>query len=487
MATKKKSSEVTRLLARIKNTIDKNPDASPAQLQKKLSGDMRKLHVALKSSPASVSEYTRKTINSVSRKLGMKAPFIKKGAKKAGAKTPMAKTVKGAKASKAMVKSTPSKKATMAAQSRMRSLMAAARNTARANPDASAAKLRSLMSKAVKDAGGFKGLNKADRDKVLKFIQGQMKPGKAGRTKVKGKTGTKSIEQSKQMVKSKGTAIQKSPGKALVKSTGKDLVPYKGKAKDLLAKAKTDPSAKSRVARLLKNKKGWALAAAAAGGGLMYALNRIFGDKAPQPPSDMGPMPQKAGPAPSMGADRRQEIAAQGRTPKKEMAQKAVAGKTKRPVLTGKVAAPATAKATTIDPSTKNRITELKKKYGVGPGDSLTGNEAFVAAAATALGAQVPAISKSAHEITAFLGKHLQPLGLTGLAAGATVLIGKYLASKRTGRPFLQSLGVKKRPTLTGKSGTYSKGMSARKRKAIASTKKQGFSSWMKKRRKKGM
>ena len=233
MATKKKSSEVTRLLARIKNTIDKNPDASPAQLQKKLSGDMRKLHVALKSSPASVSEYTRKTINSVSRKLGMKAPFIKRGRKTVPAKVGDRVAAQGVADKLAVVKSTPSKQANMAAQSRMRSLMAAARNTARANPDASAAKLRSLMSKAVKDAGGFKGLNKADRDKVLKFIQGQMKPGKAGRTKVKRTGKTPAIEQSKQMVKSKGTAVVKSPGKALVKSTGKDLVPYKGKVKDL--------------------------------------------------------------------------------------------------------------------------------------------------------------------------------------------------------------------------------------------------------------
>ena len=128
-----------------------------------------------------------------------------------------------------------------------------------------------------------------------------------------------------------------------------------------------------------------------------------------------------------------------------------------------------------MDSNVRERMDKLKKRLGVTGGDTLTSNEQFVATAATIVGSQVPAVAKTAKEITAFLGKNLQPLGLAGLGAGAAVAIGKYLASKRTGRPFLQSMGIRKKGTAKGK--TYEKPQAK---------KKPTFRSWMKKRRKMG-
>ena len=134
-----------------------------------------------------------------------------------------------------------------------------------------------------------------------------------------------------------------------------------------------------------------------------------------------------------------------------------------------------------IAPQTARKMHTLRQRHGITRGGDITGEEAFIAAAATAIGGQVPGIYKASESIAGFLGKNLQPLGLAGLAGGATYAIARYLSRRRqgkdlwTGKDYVdrakKKTGIRtpskkaKRPAL---SGLYARGTSKRRKRAMA-------------------
>lgn len=157
--------------------------------------------------------------------------------------------------------------------------------------------------------------------------------------------------------------------------------------------------------------------------------------------------------------------------PAKKTEKAATPGKT---LAKGTKVAPQKAK---IAPQTARKVRALRQTHGIRPGGNITGEEAFIAAAATAIGGQVPGLYKTAENIAGFLGKNLRPLGLAGLAGGATYAIATYLSRRRQGRSLWEGKKVvdrakkttvkpkkkAKRPALTG---LYSRGASKKRQRA---------------------
>ena len=249
--------------------------------------------------------------------------------------------------------------------------------------------------------------------------------------------------------------------KAVAKAKNAGLMPKKGEGK------------KTFLQRVMKTRKGkLALGALAVGG--LYSMMKGKKEK---------PMAGKK-PYKDYGKQFGPEAPAKKKAPEAKVAEAPAAKAPAKVAAAPKAAAPArtvrpqVVRQKPISEGVGKRVMALRQRHNIPRGGSITGQEAFIAAAATAIAGQVPGIYNTAHSISGFLGKNLRPLGLAGLAGGATWLIAKYLSSHRKGTkmfgadkvvsrsknpPPRKPSGPSRRPTV----GMYKKGMSKRRSRAL--------------------
>ena len=250
------------------------------------------------------------------------------------------------------------------------------------------------------------------------------------------------------------------------------------KAKNAGLKPKKGEGKKSFLKRVMKTRKGqMALGALTLGGATVGGLYALLKGKKEKPMA--GKKPYK-----DYGKQFVPEAPAKKKAPVAKVEEAPAAKAPAKTAATPKAAAPArtvrpqVVRQKPISEGVGKRVMALRQRHNIPRGGSITGQEAFIAAAATAIAGQVPGIYNTAHSISGFLGKNLRPLGLAGLAGGATWLIAKYLSSHRKGTkmfgadkvvsrsknpPPRKPSGPSRRPTV----GMYKKGMSKRRSRAL--------------------
>jgi len=329
--------------------------------------------------------------------------------------------------------------------------------------------------------------------------QADIDPGKGAPAGRRG--GPLTVVKGKALMKTPGMAVAKTPktakagkkGPTLPAQAYADMDPGKGApspgARGRGEKAKlTSELRKKRLARAaalrakkakgLKLKKAGKIGALAAGGA--YIASKMLGDrkkegqKKPSDTPERAQVPEqgteKAGPRqdPSIGKK-------DGQNRNQRVGQRAAEEMQRAPV-----AKAATVKPERVNPQAGQRVRALRQRHNIAKGGNITGEEAFVSAAATAIAGQVPGIYNTADKIAGFLGNNLKPLGLAGLAGGATYVIARYLAARRTGKPFMgggarvaqRAKRVAERPGRTARrpamAGLYGRGASKRRQRMAA-------------------
>ena len=281
-----------------------------------------------------------------------------------------------------------------------------------------------------------------------------------------------------------GGALIKKPYPVPVKGTKKTIKEGKGGKYPVEAKAAKKVTlvekklgtrkpekmtAKSWFAKLAKTKRGKLALAAAGIGAVAGAIGLTGGKKKKASAEPVRTEVEEKAPEPMAKAPEKAPEKAPQTAPKAKPGAKVA---TKAPVVKAK-----TVKPQRISGRAGERVMKLRQRYNIPSGGSITGEEAFVAAAATAIGGQVPGLYKTADQIAGFLGQNLKPLGLAGLAGGATYVIARYLSRRRRGQSFLGEGRDIVRRAKTQKSAPsgrarrpatsmYKKGVSAKRKRA---------------------